>query len=117
MLREEELRSSVGYDVVDRDGKAIGSVDTIFNDGETGAPEWIGVQSGVFRHHKHLVPAATAERGDGRLRLPFTKDLIRRAPTYDKGDRRGMLGLGEYRLAISKEKEREASAYYESHRR
>jgi hypothetical protein len=114
MLREEELRSYVGYHVVDRHGKSIGWVDTIFNDGETGAPEWIGVLTGVFRQHKHLVPAATAEKGNGGLRLPFTKDLVRGAPTYDKEDRRGMLGLGEYRLAISKEKEREACAYYEA---
>lgn len=113
MLDEEELRSYVGHDVVDQNGKSIGWVDTIFNDDETGEPEWIGVLMGVFRQRKHLVPAAMAEKGNGSLRLPLTKDSISRAPTYDKEDRKGLLGLGQYRLAISKEKEQEAYAYYE----
>jgi hypothetical protein len=114
MLREEELRRCVGRDLLDCDGKQIGHVDTIFNDSETGLPEWIGVLAGVIRQHKHLVPAGEAEKTSGGLRVPFRKRLVTRAPTYDRADRSGMLGLGEYRLAISKEKQREASSYYAS---
>ncbi len=113
MLPEDELRRFVGRDLVDRHGKQIGFVETIFNDDETGEPEWIGVLAGVFRTHKHLVPAAAAERANGALRVPFTKQSVKQAPTYDKEDRKGVLGLGEYRLAISKDKEREAYAYYD----
>jgi hypothetical protein len=114
MLGEDELRRYVGRDVVDRNGKSIGYVDTIFNDAETGQPEWIGVLAGVFWTHKYLVPAGVAEKANGALRVPFTKDSVTHAPTYDKEDRKGMLGLGDYRLAISKDKEREAYAYYDS---
>jgi hypothetical protein len=113
MVPEEELLRYVGRDLVDRDGKQIGYVDTIFNDDETGEPEWIGVLAGVFRQHKYLVPASAAEAANGTLRVPFTKRSVTQAPTYDKEDRKSGLGLGAYRLAISNEKEREAYAYYE----
>jgi hypothetical protein len=113
VLPEDELLRYVGRDLVDLNGKQIGYVDTIFNDDQTGEPEWIGVLAGVFRQHKHLVPASTAEPANGALRVPFSKRWVTHAPTYDKEDRKGMLGLGNYRLAISKEKEREAYAYYD----
>ena len=96
MLDEVELQRLVGHDVVD----------------ETGRPEWIGVVAGSFRMHRFLVPATGAEKDGPSLRVPWPKERIKRAPRYDEEDRRGMLGLAEYKTTISKEKERMAYAHY-----
>src|SRR6266508_9126 len=66
MLDEGDLRELAGHPVVDRDGKSVGYVDQIFNDDQTGEPEWIGVITGTFRHHVHLVPASGVGQEDGR---------------------------------------------------
>jgi hypothetical protein len=113
MLEESELRALIGHDVRDRHGKAVGYVDVIFNDDQTGRPEWIGVLTGSFRHRHVLVPITGAERDDGSLKLPWSKERVKGAPRYDREDHRGILGLGEYRLAVSAEKERAACDYYE----
>lgn len=113
MLDESQLRLLVGHDVADRDGKPIGYLDTIFEDRDTGRPEWIGVLTGVIRHHHVLVPVQGAEQTNGTLKVPWPKDVVTGAPTYDKEDHRGgILGMGGYRLAISDDKERQAYAHY-----
>jgi sporulation protein YlmC with PRC-barrel domain len=113
-MDETVLRNLVGHDVVDERGKSVGNVEYIFNDDETGQPEWIGVITGTFIQHHVLVPVDGAEKTNGSLRVPWTKDRVKQAPRYDKEDRRGVLGLGEYRIAISKEKEQAAYAHYGS---
>ena len=111
MLDEVELQRFVGYDVVDKNGKSVGNVEFIFNDDETGRPEWIGVLSGTLRPRHLLVPVRGAERDGVSLRLPWPKEQIKQAPTYDR-DRRGLLGLADYKTTISKETERVAYAHY-----
>ena len=112
MSEESELRNLVGHDVVDENGKPVGYVAHIFNDDETGRPEWIGVLTGTIRHQNVLVPVSGTERFGTSLRVPWSKGRIKQAPTYGERDRRGMLGLGEYKLTISKEKEREIRSHY-----
>ena len=112
MVDETELRALSGHEVVDCDGKSVGYVDQIFNDNETGKPEWIGVTTGTIRRRFHLVPVAAAEKRNGTLRVPWTKDRVNHAPEYGRGDLRGILGLGDYRPGVSEAKEREAYAYF-----
>jgi hypothetical protein len=112
MLEESQLRAFIGRHVADRRGRLIGSVELIFDDRRSGTPEWIGVLTGLLRRQHVLVPVAGVERDRGRLRVPWPKETVRRAPTYGKHERGGILGLGEYRVAISEEKERAASAHY-----
>ncbi len=107
-----ELRSLVGRQVVDRNGKPAGVLEVVFDDRATGRPEWIGVRTGALRHQHVLVPAAGAEHDAPSVRLPWTRGLLKGAPGYEDSDRRGRLGLGEYRAAISDEKAREVAAYY-----
>jgi hypothetical protein len=112
MLEESELRNLVGHDLVDENGKSVGYVAHIFNDDETGRPEWIGVLTGTLRHQNVVVPVSGAERSGMSLRVPWPKEKIRQAPTYGERDRGGLLGVGEYKLTISKEKEQQAYTHY-----
>jgi sporulation protein YlmC with PRC-barrel domain len=109
---ENELRKLIGYNVVDEQGKSIGNIEFVFNDDDTGQAEWIGLVSGTFRRRHLLVPATGAALDGVSLRVPWPKQRIEEAPTYGQSDHRGILGLGEYKTAISEEKERLACAHY-----
>jgi hypothetical protein len=101
MLEESELRALLGRDVVDREGKSVGNLETFFNDRNTGKPEWIGVFSGTFRQHHFLVPVKEAKVEGGVIQVARTKEQVHGAPEYK--DPEG---------SISEEMEREAYRYY-----
>ena len=110
---QEELRSLVGHEVVDANGKTVGYVDLIFVDDATGRPEWIGLWNGVWgTRPRVLVPLRGLELVEDELRLPWSADVVREAPTYDEEDDRGLFGEGTDAIGISPEKEREAYAHY-----
>jgi len=112
MIDRSEIRRIVGLPVVDERGRAIGSVEYVFNDYESGRPEWIGVVSGAIRRQRVLVPVAGAERRGSSLLVPWPRERVKQAPAYGERDRDGILGFGQYTLGISKEKERDAWTYY-----
>jgi sporulation protein YlmC with PRC-barrel domain len=101
MLDETRLRDLMGRDVIDREGKSIGNLETFFADRDTGRPEWIGVFTGTFRQHHYLAPLQGAEVEGSGIRIPWTKDQVQSAPDYKDPD-----------AAISEELEREAYAHY-----
>jgi hypothetical protein len=110
---DPDARALVGHEVVDCDGKSIGYVDQVFNDANTGEPEWLGVITGGLRRRTHLVPISGLEPGNGTLKVRWTKDRVKEGPQYGGGgDKGSILGLGDYGAAISDSKEREAYAYY-----
>jgi hypothetical protein len=111
-VNDADLRRLVGHPLADADGKVIGQVEVVFSDDETGQPAWMGVLTGMLRHRHVLVPVAGAQGGDPSVRVPWKRARLKQAPTYDRSDRIGALGLGEYRLAISQTKASEARAYY-----
>ena len=101
MLDETQLRQMMGRDVVDRDGKSIGNLETYFADRSTGRPEWIGVFTGTFRQHHYLVPVEGAVSEGTAVRVPWTKEQVQSAPDY-----------GDPEESISEEMEREAYGLY-----
>lgn len=82
MLEQAELQSLMGYDVVDQDGKSVGNLEFVFNDADTGRPEWLGVFGGTLRHYYKLVPVEGVEREQNRLRVPWSKEQVKSAPDY-----------------------------------
>ena len=101
MLNESDLRALLGHDVLDREGKSVGNLETFFNDRQTGRPEWIGVFTGTFRKHHFLVPVRGADREGNAIRVPWTKEQVHAAPEY-----------GDPEASISEEMEREAYRHY-----
>ena len=109
----EELRRFAGHEVVDVNGESVGFVDLLFLDDETGRPEWVGVWNGVWETRPRvLVPLRGAEVVGETLRVPWTKDLVERAPSYSEEDDRGVLGDDPHGFGISREKERDAYRHY-----
>ena len=72
-----------GRDAIDSNGEKIGSIDEIYEDTETGRPEWLAVKTELFGSKISFVPLAEAsETGEG-IRVPYTKDQVKDAPTAD----------------------------------
>jgi uncharacterized protein (TIGR02271 family) len=77
-----------GYDVhgrtlVDRDGDKLGKVDDVYQDGDSGRPEWALVHSGLFGTKKTFVPLSGAEPDGEDLRVPIEKAQLKDAPHVD----------------------------------
>ena len=71
-----------GHRLDELTGANVGRVDGAFVDAETGDPEWLVARMGRFGHHT-LVPARDAVEGVGHIWIPFTREVIRRAPKVD----------------------------------
>lgn len=109
----EELLPLVGHEVVDANGKPVGYVDLFFADEDTRRPEWIGVWlGGRPGGHRVLTPLRGAELVEDELRLPWTEDLLKTAPTYNEEDDRGLFDDDSEIIGISPEKERGAYDHY-----
>jgi sporulation protein YlmC with PRC-barrel domain len=72
-----------GRTVVDRDGRKIGVFDEIYLDEETNEPAWAAVKTGTLRLRRRVMPVGDAEYSDEAVRVPFTKDQVRSAPSID----------------------------------
>jgi sporulation protein YlmC with PRC-barrel domain len=101
MLDEMQLRDLMGRDVIDREGKSIGNLETFFADRSSGRPEWLGVFTGTFRQHHYLVPLEGAKVEGPAIRVEWTKDKVKSAPDY-----------GDPEASISEEMERAAYEHY-----
>lgn len=80
-----EYERLLGYDVEDRNGGKVGTVETIWED-HTGQPAFLGIRTGWLGLGKiHVVPAHYATYSDKShaIRLPFDEDTIKSAPDFD----------------------------------
>jgi len=96
-----DLSRYVGYDVVDRNGNNIGTLDCIWAD-HTGEPAFVGVRTGWFLGKTHVVPAESVEVSEQgqRLRLPYSAEKVKSAPAYDAD------------IDVTEAQEREVYSYY-----
>jgi sporulation protein YlmC with PRC-barrel domain len=80
----EDVQTWRGMKLVDADGEKIGTIDDIFLDRQTGAPEWATVKTGLFGLKTSFVPIVDAQpAGEDELRVPISKDQVKDAPRID----------------------------------
>jgi hypothetical protein len=109
----EEIARLNGREVLDANGESVGYVDVMFADDGTGEPEWLGVWNGVWHTKPRvLVPVEGIRMEGDRVRVPWTKDQIEAAPSYDEEDNRGLFSDDPDALGISRDKERIAYQHY-----
>jgi sporulation protein YlmC with PRC-barrel domain len=82
-IQIDEVLDWRGRAVVDRDGQKIGTFDEIYLDEDTSEPAWAAVKTGPFKLRRRVVPIADAESDGNCIRVPFTKDQVKSAPTID----------------------------------
>lgn len=92
---------SNGGNVVDADGKKIGSIDQIFLDDQSGQPEWVTTKTGMFGGGESFVPLRGAEVVGDDIEVPYDKDKVKDAPRIEGADSH-----------LSEEEEDELYTYY-----
>jgi hypothetical protein len=83
-IQIDQLLDWRGRGVVDRDGQKIGTFEEIYLDEGTDEPAWAAVKTGTFGlRRSRVVPIAAAESDGNNIRVPFTKQQVKTAPTID----------------------------------
>ena len=83
-----DLGRFIDYTVIDRSNDKIGTVDAVWED-HTGEPTYLAIRTGWLGIGKaHVVPAEGAEvnERERKIRLPYTADLVKSAPSFDSQD-------------------------------
>jgi uncharacterized protein (TIGR02271 family) len=80
MLDAQDARSIMGATAYGSDGEKIGKVGQVYLDDQTGQPEFVTVNTGLFGTSESFVPVAAASFSGDRLEVPFTKDKVKDAP-------------------------------------
>ena len=81
-----ELTEAYGFQgrtMLDRDGDKIGKIDDIYEDKQTGQPEWALVNTGLFGTKKTFVPLRGAKPVGEDVRVPVQKAHVKDAPGID----------------------------------
>ncbi len=75
------------HDLVDQDGKKIGTITDVYADTDTSEPEWIAVSTGLFGTRVSFVPLQGLEADRDVLVSPWSKDQIKDAPNAEADGR------------------------------
>ena len=70
----------IGRRAVDPQGSKIGSVGHVYLNDETGQPDWVTVNTGLFGTRENLVPLRGSRIDGDDLVLPFEKDVVKDSP-------------------------------------
>ena len=72
-----------GREIVDSDGKKIGTIEELYYDNETTRPEWAAIRTGMPGTKLSVVPISQLQPHGEELRVPFGKAQIKDAPSID----------------------------------
>jgi uncharacterized protein (TIGR02271 family) len=71
----------MGRTAVDSEGSKIGTIGQVYLNDETGQPDWVTVNTGLFGTKENFVPLEGSTFGsDDDVVLPFGKDVVKDAP-------------------------------------
>jgi hypothetical protein len=88
VIDPQDAPQLVGADLVDGAEERVGRIGHVFLDERTGAPEWVTVRTGFFDSRESFVPLHGADRTAFGVRVPYTRNQIKGAPTVETaGDR------------------------------
>ena len=82
-MHKQSLLQKRGDDVYDASGAKLGTLEEIYLDADTGAPEWALVNTGMFGTKSTFVPLRDATDDGGTLRVPYEKAQVKHAPSID----------------------------------
>jgi uncharacterized protein (TIGR02271 family) len=83
MISESQARELMGATAYDEDGDKIGKVGQVYCDDDTGRPEWVAVNTGLFGTSESFVPLSEATFDGGDLRVPYPKSKVKDAPQIE----------------------------------
>ena len=94
-----DIDQLMGKTIYTSENEKAGEIDEVYLDDQSGKPEWARIGVGLFGMKNVLVPLSPlTEEGDG-MRAPYSKEMIKDAPSIE----------GDY---VSPEEESELYRYY-----
>ncbi|SEO06387.1 PRC-barrel domain-containing protein [Actinacidiphila rubida] len=87
MIHPADLREWRDYAVVDDDGHKIGVLEAVYVDTATDQPSMATVRTGLpTRYRLVFVPVGEVVAGPDYIRVPYTKELVKSAPSIGTDD-------------------------------
>jgi len=83
MTNAQSPEQIIGRTAVDSSGSKIGTVRQVYLDDQTGQPDWITVNTGLFGTKENFAPLAGASFTGDDVVLPFGKDVVKDAPNVN----------------------------------
>jgi len=83
MTNAQSPEQIIGRTAVDSSGSKIGTVGQVYLDDQTGQPDWITVNTGLFGTKENFAPLAGASFTGDDVVLPFGKDVVKDAPNVN----------------------------------
>src|SRR3954451_11630137 len=83
MIDMNQLSTLPGTTVYGSDGEKIGSAGQAYLDDQSGQPEWVTVNTGLFGTKETFVPLRDATLTDDGLSVAYPKELVKDAPNVD----------------------------------
>ena len=80
MTNTQTPETYMGRTAVDAQGNKIGSVGQVYVNDETGVPDWITVDTGLFGMKENFAPLHGSSLNGDDLVLPFDKDVVKDSP-------------------------------------
>jgi uncharacterized protein (TIGR02271 family) len=83
MPTTDEVATWRGQDLCSSDNEKLGTIEEIYLDAETRAPEWALITTGLFGTKQSFVPLRDASRSSDGITVPFDKTTVKDAPKID----------------------------------
>ncbi len=80
MTAAQSPEQYIGRTAVDSDGGKIGSIGQVYLNDETGQPDWVTVNTGLFGTKENFVPLEGSTVSSDDVVFPFGKDVVKDAP-------------------------------------
>ena len=80
MTNAQRPEAFIGKTAVDTSGSKIGTIGQVYLDDETGQPDWVTVNTGLFGTKEHFAPLNGASFTGEEVVLPYGKDVVKDAP-------------------------------------
>ena len=100
---DQHIDALMGATAYDGGSDKIGKVGQVYLDDQSGAPEWISVNTGLFGTGESFIPLADARMDGDRVVVPYEKARVKDAPNIDPAAEGG---------ALTQEQEAELYRYY-----
>jgi len=83
MWSENEASQAIGKTVYSGEGDKLGKVGQVFLDDQTGQPEFLTVNTGLFGSSESFVPVEGASIKGDDISVPYGKETVKGAPRVD----------------------------------
>ena len=86
MTTSQGLPDYIHRAAVDAEGNRIGKISQMFLDEETGQPQWVLVETGLFGTRQSYAPVRGSKLDGELVVLAVSKDKVKDAPNVESGE-------------------------------